>query len=202
MSPFEQVLSEVASDAAFDKRSFRKGDSAHLKRWLEDWRAAVIWQELHPGAFESHRAWSFIMTMLSLRQLAEQLDQANERVSEAKRARRKAARRDATKRLAELRTELSAQGIVLVGVRDGALDTVEAPEPFLADRERGTRRRTLFCRLASWYVRAETGRWHDEQVGALCEIALNCKDSVTADMVRHAREAGRRDATRKSRRKA
>jgi hypothetical protein len=142
------------------------------------------------------------MTMLSLRQLAEQLDQANERVSEAKRARRKAARRDATKRLAELRTELSAQGIVLVGVRDGALDTVEAPEPFLADRERGTRRRTLFCRLASWYVRAETGRWHDEQVGALCEIALNCKDSITADMVRHAREAGRRDATRKSRRKA
>jgi hypothetical protein len=196
MSPFEQVLSEVASDAAFDKH-----DSAHLKRWLEDWRAAVIWQALHPGAFESHRAWSFIMTMLSLRQLAEQLDQANERVSEAKRARRKAARRDATKRLAELRTELSAQGFFLAHVRDGALDSVETLEPVLADRERGTRRRTLFCRLTSFYVRAETRRWHDEQVGALCEIAFNCKD-ITTDKVRHAREAGRRDATRKRGREA
>ena len=133
--------------------------------------------------------------------VAEQLDQANERVSDAKRARRKTARRDARKRLAELRTELSPRGFVLTGVCEGALDSVETLEPFLADRERSARQRTLFCRLASHSIRHGT-RWHDEQVGALCEIALNCKDSVTADMVRHAREAGRRDATRKSRRTA
>jgi hypothetical protein len=203
MLSFEQVLSKVAEDAAFDKWPFRSGDSAHLNRWLEDWRAARIWQKLHPGAFERYQAWSFIMTMLSLRQLAEQLDQANERVSDAKQVRRKAARRNATKRLAELRTELSAQGINLAGVRDGALDSVETPEPFLTVRsdEHGTRRRTLFCRLASQFIHAETGRWHDAQVAALCEIALDCED-ITTDMIRHAREAGRRDVMRERRRKA
>jgi hypothetical protein len=201
MLSFDRVLSKVSDDAECEK--WPRNDSAHLKRWLEDWRAALIWQELHTGAFESYRAWSFIHIMLTLRQLAEQLDQANERVSDAKQVRRKAARRDATKRLAELRTELSAQGFNLVGVRDGALDSVETPEPFLTVRsdEHGTRRRTLFCRLASQFIHADTGRWHDAQVAALCEIALDCKD-ITADMVRHAREAGRRDVTRKRRRKA
>lgn len=103
----------------------------------------------------------------------------------------------------KLITELSAQGFVIRGVRDGALDSVEALAPPLAVRsdDRGTRQRTIFCRLASMYVHADTGYWHDGQVAALCEIALDCKD-VTADMVRSAREAGRRDATRKRRRKA
>jgi hypothetical protein len=199
MSPFDRALSKIAEDAACDKW-LRKGDSAHLKRWLQDGRATEIWRALHPREFESHRAWSFIITMLVNRQLAEHLDRANERVSDAKRPRRKAARRDATKRLAELRAELAAQGVVLAGVRDGALDSVETLEPFLSDRERGTRQRTLFCRLASMYVRAETGRWCDAQVAALCEIAFDCRD-ISTDIVRHAREAGRRDATRRSRRK-
>ena len=201
MLSFEQVLSKAAADAASDKGTFRKGDSAHIARWLHDGRADEIWQNLHPGVFDRLQAYLFIIVMLSYRQLAEQLDQANERVSDAKGARRKTARRDARKRLAELRTELSPRGFVLTGVCEGALDSVETLEPFLADRERSARQRTLFCRLASHSIRHGT-RWHDAQVGALCEIALNCKDSVTADMVRHAREAGRRDATRKSRRKA
>jgi len=146
-------------------------------------------------------AYKLIILMLCVRQLAEQLNQANERVSEAKRARRKAARRDPAKRLAELRAELLAQGFNLVGVRDGALDSIETLEPFLAVREGGARSRTLFCRLASLLIHNDTGRWHDAQVAALCETALNCKD-ITVEMVRHAREAGRRDATRKHRRKA
>ena len=197
---FKQVLSNVAEHAANDKWAFRKGDSAHLKRWLDDWRANQIWQTLHPGSFDSERAHSFIIVILVYRQLAEQLDQTNERVSAPKRARRKAARRDITKRIAELRAELAAQDIVLVGVRDGALDAVETPEFRFAVRERSTRRRTLFCRLVSDYIHASTGQWHDAQVAALCEIALDC-EVITTEMVRHAREAGRRDIRRKHRRK-
>jgi len=196
MLSFKRVLSKVAEDAADDKWPFRKGDSAHLKRWLEDWRANQIWQKLHPGAFDSHKAHSFIILVLTFRHLSEHFDQANERVSEAKRARRKTARRDPAKRLAELRAELSAQGIVLVGVRDGALDSIETLEPFLAVRERSARSRTIFFRFVSTYIRGNTGQWHDAEVAALCETALNCRD-VTTEMVRHAREAGRRDVTRK-----
>jgi hypothetical protein len=196
MLSFEQVLSKVAADAAGEEWPFREGDSAHLKRWLEDWRAAAIWGELYQGAFDRIQAHQFIILILTLRQLAEHLDRANQQVSDAKRGRKKASAADVIK----LIREMSAQGVVITDVRDGALDSVENLEPFLANRERGTRRRTLFCRLASNYILAATGRWHDEEVAALCEIALNCKD-ITADMVRHAREAGRRDASRKGRRK-
>jgi hypothetical protein len=199
MSPFEQVISNVAADAAFDKWPFRDGDVAHLSRWLNDGRATEIWEKLYPGAFAPFDAWGFITIILSFRQLAHQLDQANQKVSAAKRARKKATLADTIK----LITELSAEGFVLCGVRGGALDSVETLAPPLAVRsdERGTRQRTIFCRLASMYVHAATGRWHDGEVAALCEIALDCND-VTTDMVRSYREAGRRDATRKRRRKA
>ena len=179
MLSFKRTLSKVAKDAAAEEWPFRKGDSAHLNRWLEDWRANQIWKKLHPGAFDSPKAYFFIIQVLTFRHLAEQLDQANERVSEAKRARRKAARRRARV----------------------TLDSIETPEPFLSVRERSTRSRTLFCRLASLFIHVDTGRWHDAQVAALCETALNSKN-ITIEMVRHAREAGRRDATRKRGRKA
>jgi hypothetical protein len=197
-SPFERVLSDTAAKAETDKWPFRKGDAAHLARWLEDGRAMAIWQKLHPGAFESVKAYFFIIEILYLRQLAELLDQTNQRVSDAKRARKKTGAGEAIKQLAEL----SAQGFVIRDVLPGALASIETPEPFLAVRsdEGGTRRRTIFCRLVSISVQATTGRWHDDQVAALCEIAFNCKD-VTAEMVRSAREAGRRDAKRKRRRK-
>jgi hypothetical protein len=197
MSPFEQVISKVAADAASDKWPFRQGDSAHLQRWLGDGRAATIWQELYSDVFDDHRAYLFIIGILSLRRLAEELDQANQKVSAAKKARKKAIA-DTVK----LITELSAEGFVIRNVLPGALDNIEAPEPFLAVRsdERGSRRRTIFCRLASLFIHADTGRWHDAQVAALCEIAFDCKD-VSTDMVRSAREAGRRDTTRKRRRK-
>jgi len=99
-------------------------------------------------------------------------------------------------------TEMSARGFVICGVPQGPLGSVETLAPPLAVRsdEHGTRRRTIFCRLASMYVHAGTGRWHDEEVAALCEMAFGSKD-ITNDMVRSAREAGRRDVTRKLRRK-
>jgi hypothetical protein len=192
-SPFELVLSKAAADAESDKR--HNGDAAHLARWLHDGRADEIWQKFYPGAFDANKAYSFIIVMLSFRQLAEHFDRANQQVSAAKKARKKATAADMIK----LIREMSAQGVLITDVRDGALDSVETLEPILAVRsdERGARRQTIFCRLASMYVHAPP-RWHDEQVAALCEIALNCKD-VTADMVRSAREAGRRDARRKKR---
>jgi hypothetical protein len=194
-SPFERILSKAAEHAASDKWPFRKGDSAHLARWLGDGRADEIWQKLYPGPFDSRQASSFIIKILSLRQLAEQLDHTK-KISDAKRARKKAAAGEAVKQL----TELSAQGFVIRNVREGALDSLESLEPFLAVRsdKHGTRRHTIFCRLASNLVRADAGHWHDEEVEALCQIAFNCE----AVDVRSAREAGRRDATRNRKRKA
>jgi hypothetical protein len=174
-----------------------EGERNFLIRLHDDDRADEIWQELHSGAFDSLRAHSFIIEILALRQLAEHFDQVNKKVSAANRARKKAGAGEAIKRL----TELSTQGFVIRS--EGALLGLETLEPFLAVRsdKRGTRRRTIFCRFASTLLRSDT-RWHDKEVAALCEIAFNCEGDVTVDMVRSAREAGRREATRKRKRKA
>ena len=80
--------------------------------------------------------------------------------------------------------------------------SAELPTKYMAsdfsvrsDKE-GTRKRTIFCRVLSDMLHDGTGRWHDAEVARLCEIAFGGGD-VTSDMVRSAREAGRRDATRK-----
>lgn len=180
MVSFKRTLSKIAKEAADDKWPFRKGDSAHLNAGLRIGAQSRFGKNCIPVPSIIQKAYFFIIQVLTFRHLAERLDQANERVSEAKRARRKAARRR---------------------VRDSTLDSIETPEPFLSVRERSTRSRTLFCRLASLFIHDDTGRWHDAQVAALCETALNSKD-ITIEMVRHAREAGRHDATRKRGRKA
>jgi len=87
-SAFRQVLSKTAADAGPDNWPFHKGDAAHLARWLDDERAEEIWQNLYPGALDEIQAYCFIVVMLCFRQLAEQLDRANQRVSAAKRAKK------------------------------------------------------------------------------------------------------------------
>jgi hypothetical protein len=201
-SSFKDTITDVLK-----REPLSEGAQKFLIRLRNDDRADEIWQadrksqarRLHSGAFDSHSAYSFIIVVLALRELAEHFDQVNKKVSAANRARKKTGAGEAIKQL----TELSAQGHVIRHVREGALLGLETLEPFLAVRsdERGTRRRTIFCRFASNLLRSDT-RWHDKEVAALCEIAFNCKGDVTVDMVRSAREAGRREATRKRKRKA
>jgi hypothetical protein len=139
-----------------------------------------------------------------MRHLAADADQLNKIISRLKKLVPKARRR-AVNRLT--RGELSPQEFAELAAFFEKAETGRATDFFesifaVRSDKHGTRQRqcTIFCRLVSDLVRRGT-RWHDNEVAALGEIALNRKD-ITADMVRSYRDAGRRDVTRKSRRRA
>jgi hypothetical protein len=205
---FKRLLDEVIKLASANddlaKQLFRAGDVGHLQRWHDDGRADEIWEALHPGRLDAGRVGCvvFIHAVLSIRHLAEEADQLNKTISRLKKLAPKERRR-AVNRLT--RGELSQQEFAVLAAFFGKAETGRATdffEPIFAVRsdKHETRQCTIFCRLVSDLVRRGT-RWHDKEVAALAEIALNRKD-ITTDMVRSYREAGRRDATRKSRRKA
>jgi hypothetical protein len=206
---FKQVLDEAIKLAIANddlaKELFRSGDVGHLHRWRDDGRADEIWEALHPGRLDDRVGCVvFIHAVLHMRHLAEEADQLNKAISRLKGLAPKERRR-AVNRLT--RGELSPQEFAVLAAFFEKAETGSATdffEPIFAVRsdKHGTRQRqcTIFCRLVSDHVCRGT-RWHDKEVAALGEIALNRKD-ITADMVRSYRDAGRRDATRKSRRKA
>ena len=208
MTLFKQLLDETIKLAMANddraKQLFRAGDVGHLQRWRDDGRADEILEALHPGRLDDRVGCVvFIHAVLSMRHLAADADQLNKTISRLKKLAPKARRR-AINRLT--RGELSPQEFAELAAFFEKAETGRAAdffEPIFAVRsdKHGTRQRqcTIFCRLVSDHVCRGT-RWHDKEVAALGEIALNRKD-ITADMVRSYRDAGRRDATRKSRRK-
>ena len=209
MTLFKQLLDEtiklaIANDDVA-KQLFRAGDVGHLQRWRDDGRADEIWEALHPGRLDDRVGCVVLIhAVLSMRHLAEDADQLNKTILRLKKLAPKERRR-AVNRLT--RGELSPQEFAELAALFDKAETGRATdffEPIFAVRsdKHGTRQRqcTIFCRLVSDVVRRGT-RWQDNEVAALGEIALNRKD-ITADMVRSYRDASRRDATRKSRRKA
>jgi hypothetical protein len=207
---FDQVLDECIKQATANddlaKRLFLEGDIAHLQRWRNDGRAAAIWEALRPGrSSDAAGMFRFVFSFLRVRRIAEETNQLNKTISELKRSGKRLApkeRRRAMKLLAN--GDLSPQEFLVLEASfkeaESGRDT-NFLDPIFAVRsdERGTRRRSIFCRIACDLIRRGTNRWHYGQIAALCEIALDCKD-VTTDMVRSYRDAGRREATRKKRR--
>ena len=206
MTLFKQLLHETIKLASahddLAEELFCAGDIGHLQRWRDDGRADEIWEALHPGRLDARVGCVvFIYAVLHMRHLAEKADQLNKTIFRLKKLAPKERRR-AANRLT--RGELSPQEFAELAAFFEKAETGRAAdffEPIFAVRsdKHGTRRCAIFCRLVSDLVRRGT-RWHDKEVAALAEIALNRKD-ITTDMVRSYREAGRRDATRKSRRK-
>jgi hypothetical protein len=91
--------------------------------------------------------------------------------------------------------EMSAEEFaVILGDARAAINL--DPERSVRSDEKGSRKRTLFCRMMSSLVHDSTGRWHDAEVQELCAIAFDCGD-VSVDMVRSAR----RKSTRRKRRR-
>jgi hypothetical protein len=207
---FERVLDEAIKLATGNedlaKRLYRAGDVEHLQRWRDDGRAAEIWEALHPNRLDPRGMSRFILTVLELRGMTRALDQLNKKISKLKRSLKKLAPKERRRAIRLLASgELSPQEFAVLEASFKEAETGRATdflEPIFAVRsdEHGTRQCTIFCRLVSDLVR-QTGRWHDKEVAGLAEIALNRKD-ITTEMVRHYREAGRRDATRKRRGKA
>ena len=204
MPPFENMLTEmIKHEASHDdlaKQLFQDGDAAHLKRWLDDGRADQIWRNLckGPRGFEYARAAEFVMAGLRFRKIAEGIDAINKKSPTLERG----LKRSAPKELKRFKRKLDNSEIPLreyiahIYRIEASLQQTKIDYPHLSVRSdnRGSRRRTIFCRTLSGALYSATGRWHDSEVGVLCEIAFG--GDITIAMVQSARRAIARKKTR------
>jgi hypothetical protein len=191
--PFETMLRQAVKFAAsgddLARRAFRPGDAAHLKRWVEDGRAGEIYDKLFDGKFDYSAACLFITAILELRRLAESSDAFATAFALIDRAAiTKAPKhvREGLRALADGQITPKECAAYLDSINETLTKKPRQLNSMLRAREKATRPKVIFCRVLSAGLHRATGRWHDAEVAALCEIALKCGD-VTADAVRAAR---------------
>jgi hypothetical protein len=198
-SPFESVLAQIAKLAAagdnVTRRAFRRGDAAHLRRWVKDGRFAEICNKIFGGKFDDRAVFLLIMTVLDLRRLAESSDAFATAFALIDRAQKKRLPKDIKDGLRALADEQITPE-EFATYRDQMKEAVTKQKrglnPLLHAREKATRKRVIFCRVLSAGLHNASGRWHDAEVGALCEIAFDYKGDGTIDAVKAARRGLKR----------
>jgi hypothetical protein len=193
-SPFETMLAQAAKLAAVGddvtRRAFRRGDAAHLRRWVEDGRFAEICNKVFDGKFDDRAVFLLIMTVLELRRLAEFSDAfstAFALIDHAQKKRLPRDIRDGLRALADEQITPEEFATYRDQMKEAATKQKRGLNPLLRAREKATRKRVIFCRVLSAGLHNASGRWHDAEVAALCEIALDCKDIISTDAVKAAR---------------
>jgi hypothetical protein len=162
---------------------WKRGDVEHLKRWLNDRRAATIFDKLAKGReVTREQIIELIRTVLVARQMAETVDFLNAKHAAlggprlANKERRNQMRRFADGKISQ---EALDARLAFIKELESGIPYLDPPFVIRSDRD-GTRKRTIFCRIVSRYFRkAVLGRWHDNEVAALCEIALDCGEVTT-----------------------
>jgi hypothetical protein len=194
-SAFKAALAIELRNASLDATTRR-----HLKRWAEDDRADEVWDKIKRAAQEQGTllpARFFIGEILSARRVAELIDQ--------RRAQRNRYREVATQmeEIAIFLREPQRQGgppPIPFGVplarmlkdaakllRDEAAASWSTPGQIKVSRSNRDRVREAFTSMVSNDLKRITGRWFDQDVAVLAEIALNVRD-ITDDQVRWARQ--------------
>lgn len=196
MLNFRRMLTEAVKHAKtgddLAKRLYHEGDAEHLKRWLDDNRAAAIFDKLSGGKYTVKDGFNLMMTVLRVRELAEETDALNTKFANLDRLTPRLAtkqRRFAMRQLSDGEVPPEALAAHLADITKIVAKSASNLDPIFAVRsdEGGTRRRTIFCRVLSDIFHHASGKWHDAEVAALCEIALDCGHHVTTDAVRGAR---------------
>jgi len=176
---------------------------AHLKRWANDDRGDEVWDEIKYAAQKRGIALTpklFIREILSARSAAELINR--------RRAERYRYRRFATqmKEIAGFLRELPSGGgppPIPFGdplarmlkdaakmLRREADVSWTTPGQIRVSRSNRDRLRVAFTSMVSNDLHRITGRWLDEEVAVLAEIALNARD-ITTKQVRWARQPAR-----------
>jgi hypothetical protein len=195
MSTFKAALAAELRDASLDAAT-RK----HLKRWRADDRADEVWDRIKCAAQEHGTlppAGFFIREILSARRVAELIDQ---RRTQCGRYRTLATQMI---EIANFLREPPIQdgppsipfGVQLARMLNDAakmlLDEVAVswttPGQIKVSRSNRDRLREAFTSMVSNDLNRITGRWLDEDVAVLTEIALNVRD-ITVEQVRWARQ--------------
>jgi hypothetical protein len=173
---------------------------AHLKRWADDNRADEVWDRIRSAAQERGIPLTpkfFIGEILSAKSVAELIDR--------RRTERDRYRRFATQ-MEEIATFLRERpsgggpppipfGEPLARMLKNAAKILwreaevswTTPGQIRVSRSNRDRLRVAFTSMVSNDLHRITGRWLDEQVAVLAEIALNARD-ITGDQVRWARQ--------------
>jgi hypothetical protein len=170
---------------------FKPGDAEHLRRWLNDTRAATIFDKLSKGKkITQRRIVNHILSVLSARGLAEDFDRLNATFAELKREGPRLAKKECRHRMKQFADgDLSQEALdAYLAFIDHVValpPTLDPPQVVRSDRD-GSRKRTIFCRILSDTFHSAFGRWHDAEVAALCGIAFDC--DVTIESVKDARK--------------
>ena len=166
----------------------REGDAEHLRRWL----IATPTLARLPKDQEIQAGFAnFILSVLAVRRTAEKCDRLNSEIVNLKKRDVKKAHRQAMVQFAD--------GVISQMELDAHLadrkerESLRSKVPLLIVRsdKGGSRKRTIFCRLLSRLYRRTTGRWHDAEVAALCNIAFDCDGTATIETVKDARKSVR-----------
>jgi hypothetical protein len=192
-STFETLLDALTTSHEFDD-----DDRRHLGRWRRVHSPGKLWQAIRPQ-FNVGEAEEFIRLNLELRRAAEKADKFNDdRPALEREIRRLApqARRRVLKRLAE--SAITPHQHAAISRRIGkATERSRFYDPLLSKRsdKRGSRARTIFCRVMSETLHNASGRCFDRQVAELCQFAFG--GEVTIDMVRSARRESTPNRTKR-----
>ena len=196
---FEKLLTELIKRGTSPddpiRQEFHDGDIAHLKRWLTSGAANKTWKNICNGPFKAGDAFCFVLLVLTARHSAQGADALNKEFAALDRRRKRLAPKVRKRAIRALTKNKITPGQYAAFNQPAQLS--KSLDPLLSNRSdnKGSRPRTIFCRIMSDELQYLTGQWHDDEVRALCEIAFDC-DDVTLDMVRSAR----RESTRKRRR--
>jgi hypothetical protein len=194
-STFKAALAAELREASLDAAT-----REHLKRWADDDRADEVWDRIEHTAQEHGTllpAGFFIGQILSARRVAVLIDQRR-------------TRRDRYRKIAAQMNEITdflreppcqdgpppiPFGVPLARMlkhaskllRDEAAASWSTPGQIKVSRSNSDRVRVAFTSMVSNELNGITGRWLDEDVAVLTEIALNVRD-ITVDQVRWARQ--------------
>jgi hypothetical protein len=195
--PFNTALREYKKSPAWGS-----DDRAHLQRWIDDGRAEQVWDKIQ-CAVRSNNLWLppniFITDILAARRVAI----ATGHRGKLRERHRNAA--DEMERVAKFLRKPHPYGMPgypqstrLARMLDEAASyfrkEVEPSRnvPGVLKFSRKAQPHMIFMSMVSNDLKGITGRWLDEEVAVLAEIAFDWPDVIDPDAVRWARRQGRR----------
>jgi hypothetical protein len=188
--PFKQCLAWYLENNI----ALGKDDRVLLQRWLDDDRASDVWSAIraHAAQYEGPIGADapIIVFILIPKRAADRESMANAliaaQIAEAKQL--KAELQGKIARSAkQMPFEKAAKFLEDTGKMLHGCPLAVTSKPRVRSDRGGSRARTYFIRDVSNFVHDITGRWLDEQVAAITEIAFDMHDTISIESVRKAR---------------
>ncbi len=167
-----------------------------LERLLNDPRASNAWSvirahsEQHDGPISVYAPVEFIGFLITVRIAADEESEANAKIPKEKAKLNillNKFMKEVARKFKQLPFGKREEFLKRAGKWLSELTPLHVSEPRVRSDQNGSRARTYFIRDLSALLHEVTGKWLDEQVAVITEIAFNTDDIVDIDSVRKAR---------------